>query len=452
MITEVKVPEVGESITEGVLLQWFKQNGDNVQEGESLFELETDKISVEVPAECSGQLQTLVAAGATVSIGQVVARIDTEAAQEPAVPEPTYAPATKEEEPSPVGRSEREPSLRAEEAAGVEGPPITTPAGFPQAQAKLAAMKGDETFSPAVRRMVEEFKLDPWQITATGKGGRITKQDVVRHLQSTVPDRDEAAPARKAPAQAERPEPEQEPKRAEPERIKERQTRVPLSRLRQRLAERLILVTQTTAMLTTFNEADMSNVIAWRNKHKAVFAEKHDVGLGFMSFFVKAVVDALKNVPQVNAQIEGDELVHNHYYDIGVAISTDRGLVVPVIRDADKMSFADIERGIADLAQRSRNKQLSLMDLTGGVFTITNGGVFGSLMSTPILNPPQSGILGMHAIKKRPVVINDEIVVRPMMYLALSYDHRVVDGREAVTFLKRVVECVEDPERMLLEV
>jgi len=469
MITEVKVPEVGESITEGVLLQWFKHDGDAVQEGESLFELETDKITVEVPAECSGRVQTLVEAGATVSIGQVVARIDSEAAQKeparaeerPAAPqepeeqtaaEPEHAPRPKEEEPAAEAPSKPEPGPRSEEAAEAEGPPITTPAGFPQAKTKLADMKGEEDFSPAVRRMVEEFKLDPWQITATGKGGRITKEDVVRHLQSGGEDGGETAPAAKAPGRTKQPAPEQKGPRVGPEESGERQTRVPMNRLRQRLAERLVLVTQTTAMLTTFNEADMSNLLAWRQKHRAAFAEKHDVNLGFMSFFVKAVVDALRNVPQINAQIEGDELVQNHYYDIGVAISTERGLVVPVIRDADRMSFADIERSIADLAQRARNKQLALADLTGGVFTITNGGVFGSLMSTPILNPPQSGILGMHAIKKRPVAVDDEVVVRPMMYLALSYDHRVVDGREAVTFLKRVVECIEDPERMLLEV
>jgi 2-oxoglutarate dehydrogenase E2 component (dihydrolipoamide succinyltransferase) len=225
-----------------------------------------------------------------------------------------------------------------------------------------------------------------------------------------------------------------------------------MSPLRLRIAERLVEAKQTTAMLTTFNEADMTSVFAWRERHKQAFKEKYDISLGFMSFFVKASVDALRAIPQLNARIEGDEIVENHYYDIGVAISSDKGLVVPVIRDPDRLSFAAIELAIADLAQRVRNRKITLADLTGAVFTISNGGVFGSLLSTPILNPPQSGILGMHAIKKRPVVVNDEIVVRPMMYLALSYDHRVVDGREAVTFLRRIVECIEDPERMMLEV
>jgi len=225
-----------------------------------------------------------------------------------------------------------------------------------------------------------------------------------------------------------------------------------MSPLRQRIAERLVEAKQTTAMLTTFNEADMTNVFAWREKHKQAFKQKHDISLGFMSFFVKASVDALKAIPQLNARIEGDEIVENHYYDIGVAISSDKGLVVPVVRDADQLGFAGIEMAIADLAERVRTKKINLNDLSGAVFTISNGGVFGSLMSTPILNPPQSGILGMHAIKKRPIVVNDEIAIRPMMYLALSYDHRVVDGREAVTFLKRIVECIENPERMMLEV
>lgn len=225
-----------------------------------------------------------------------------------------------------------------------------------------------------------------------------------------------------------------------------------MSPLRQRIAERLVEAKQTTAMLTTFNEADMTNIFAWRGRHKQVFKEKHDISLGFMSFFVKACVDALKAVPQMNARIEGDEIVENHYYDIGVAISSDKGLVVPVVRDADRLSFAGIELAIADLAERVRRRKITLADLSGAVFTISNGGVFGSLLSTPILNPPQSGILGMHAIKKRPVVVDDEIVIRPMMYLALSYDHRIVDGREAVTFLKRIVECIENPERMMLEV
>jgi 2-oxoglutarate dehydrogenase E2 component (dihydrolipoamide succinyltransferase) len=312
-------------------------------------------------------------------------------------------------------------------------------------------MADRESLSPAVRRMVEEFQLNPDAITGTGREGRITKEDVVRHLESlkAVP----AQPARvapKAPPPAV-PSPAAGPTSTTP-LPGERETRKPMSPLRQRIAERLLEAKQTTAMLTTFNEADMTNVFALRAKHKQAFKEKHDINLGFMSFFVKACVDALQAVPQLNARIEGNDIVENHYYDIGVAISSDKGLVVPVVRDADRLSFAGVEIAIADLAERVRAKKITLADLSGAVFTISNGGVFGSLLSTPILNPPQSGILGMHAIKKRPVVVEDEIVIRPMMYLAMSYDHRVVDGREAVTFLKRIVECIENPERMMLEV
>ena len=312
-------------------------------------------------------------------------------------------------------------------------------------------MADRESLSPAVRRMVEEFQLDPGTIAGTGKDGRITKEDVVRHLEQTRAPAAQAAPTAPKAAPPAVPAPAAAPPAAAP-RAGERETRKPMSPLRQRIAERLLEAKQTTAMLTTFNEADMTNVFALRAKHKQAFKEKHDISLGFMSFFVKASVDALQTVPQLNARIEGNDIVENHYYDIGVAISSDKGLVVPVVRDADRLSFAGVELAIADLAERVRTKKITLADLSGAVFTISNGGVFGSLLSTPILNPPQSGILGMHAIKKRPVVVNDEIVIRPMMYLAMSYDHRVVDGREAVTFLKRIVECIENPERMMLEV
>jgi 2-oxoglutarate dehydrogenase E2 component (dihydrolipoamide succinyltransferase) len=427
MLAEVKVPEVGESITEGTLVQWFKKEGDLVRIDDSLFELETDKVTLDVPSEYAGKIHIEVPAGEKVSIGQVVATVDTEAAQEAAV----QLPLPPTEAASPL-------------TPFSEAPPISPPAGLPQASAKVAQMVRGESLSPAVRRMVDEFSLDPRAIAATGKEGRITKEDVVRHLQAPASPR-AASPAVSAPAAtAARPTPSG--------RTTERETRKPMSPLRQRIAERLVEAKQTTAMLTTFNETDMTNVFAWREKHKQAFKEKHNISLGFMSFFVKASVDALKAVPQLNARIEGDEIVENHYYDIGVAISSDRGLVVPVVRDADRLGFAGIELAIADLADRVRTKKITLADLSGAVFTISNGGVFGSLLSTPILNPPQSGILGMHAIKKRPIVVNDQIVIRPMMYLALSYDHRVVDGREAVTFLRRIVECIENPERMMLEV
>jgi 2-oxoglutarate dehydrogenase E2 component (dihydrolipoamide succinyltransferase) len=434
MLAEVKVPEVGESITEGTLVQWFKKEGEIVRIDDPLFELETDKVTLEVPSEYAGKIRPLVPEGETVHIGQVVATIDTDAAEEADVP--TQQPAAEATTPP---------------AASSEGPPISPPAGLPQAGAKVAAMADRESLSPAVRRMVEEFKLDPGAIAGTGRDGRITKEDVVRHLESLKAPaaRPEPVAAKAAPPAV--PAPAAAPPAAAP-RPGERETRKPMSPLRQRIAERLVEAKQTTAMLTTFNEADMTNIFAWREKHKQAFKVKHDISLGFMSFFVKASVDALKEIPQLNARIEGDEIVENHYYDIGVAISSDKGLVVPVVRDADTLSFAGVESAIADLAERVRTKKITLADLSGAVFTISNGGVFGSLLSTPILNPPQSGILGMHAIKKRPIVVDDEIVIRPMMYLALSYDHRIVDGREAVTFLKRIVECVENPERMMLEV
>ena len=429
MLAEVKVPEVGESITEGTLVQWFKEEGDIVRIDDPLFELETDKVTLEVPSEYAGRIRPLVAAGETVNIGQVVASVDTDAAEEAEVP--TLQPAAEATTPP---------------AAPSEGPPISPPAGLPQASAKVAEMADRESLSPAVRRMVEEFQLDPGAIAGTGREGRITKEDVVRHLQTVT-----APPAQPDPV-APKAAPPAVPAPATAPPATERETRKPMSPLRQRIAERLLEAKQTTAMLTTFNEADMTNVFALRARHKQAFKEKHDISLGFMSFFVKASVDALQAIPQLNARIEGDEIVENHYYDIGVAISSDKGLVVPVVRDTDRLSFAGVELAIADLAERVRTKKITLADLSGAVFTISNGGVFGSLLSTPILNPPQSGILGMHAIKKRPIVVNDEIVIRPMMYLALSYDHRVVDGREAVTFLKRIVECIENPERMMLEV
>lgn len=457
---EVKVPEVGESITEGTLVQWFRQDGDFVEVEEPLFELETDKITLTVAAEARGKLSILVPQGQKVSVGQVVARIDTEAARpetpemrpEPLPPDfaPTvHAPRAPRPTPSPsvsLSAQDRravgslEPILQVPQTAG---PPLSATAGMAQARDKIASPAGGlRILSPAVRRMVEEFKLDPASIPASGKDGRLTKEDIVRHLQA----RGAAQPLPLETA------PEPAFAREEAPKFTPRQTRKPMSPLRQRIAERLVMAQQTAAILTTFNEADMTNVLAWREKHKQAFKEKYGINLGLMSFFVKASVDALKTVPQLNAQIQGDEIVENHYYDIGVAISSDRGLVVPVVRDADQLSFGEIELAIARLQQKVQSKTLSLADLSGGVFTISNGGVFGSLLSTPILNPPQSGILGMHAIKKRPVVVHDQVVVRPMMYLALSYDHRIVDGREAVTFLRRIVQCIEDPERMLLEV
>ncbi|MFC1610261.1 2-oxoglutarate dehydrogenase complex dihydrolipoyllysine-residue succinyltransferase [Myxococcota bacterium] len=433
MIVEVKVPEVGESITEGLLAEWHKGTGEVVQTDDPLFELETDKVTMTVSAEAAGRLTTNVAAGTTVIVGQVIASIDTDAAEEKRPDQPTKGP-------TEVVQSNAQ-------TTGPEGDAATT----------------SKPMSPGVRRMVTENELNAAAIPATGRDGRLTREDVLHFLEERARmelrshHRISEQPARLMPGQ-----PRGQPSQKTPELVPqvpaqstapvERQTRSALSPLRKRLASRLVQVQQTSAILTTFNEVDMSHVISLRKEYRASFQEQHGVDLGFMSFFVRAVVEALKCVPQVNAYIDGDEVVQNHYYDIGVAVSSDAGLVVPVIREADRLSMAEIEHKIADLARRARERTLNLNDLSGAVFTISNGGVFGSLLSTPILNPPQSGILGMHTIKKRPVAVDDEIVIRPMMYLALSYDHRQVDGREAVTFLKQVVECIERPGRMLLDV
>ena len=395
MATQIVVPALGESVTEATVSKWLKSAGDAVAVDEPLVELETDKITLEVPAAAAGVLGAIeVAEGRTVEVGAVLGSI--EPGDGNAVPAP--------------------PSPARPEAS----PPATSP-----------------SLSPAVRKLVDEHGLDPTAIAGTGKGGRLTKGDVLAHLAATadVPEKPAPPPApaaKSAPAGA-------------------REERVPMTRLRQRIAERLKEAQNTAAMLTTFNEVDMSAVIAMRARLRDVFEKKHGVRLGFMSFFVKAAVVALKEVPAVNAEIDGTDIVYKNHYDIAVAVGTEQGLVVPVLRDADALSFAGIEAGIADLSGRARDGTLTMQDLTGGTFTITNGGVYGSLLSTPILNPPQSGILGMHKIEKRAVAVDDELTVRPMMYLALSYDHRIVDGREAVTFLVRVKECIEDPERILLE-
>ena len=395
MATQIVVPALGESVTEATVSRWLKSAGDAVAMDEPLVELETDKITLEVPAAAAGVLGAIdVAEGQTVEVGAVLGSI--EAGEGNAVP---AARPAAQPEPSPPAAS---PSL-----------------------------------SPAVRKLVDEHGLDPAAIAGTGKGGRLTKGDVLAHL-AAASDIPPELPPPPAPVAA-------------PAPAGAREERVPMTRLRQRIAERLKEAQNTAAMLTTFNEVDMSAVIETRARLRDAFEKKHGVRLGFMSFFVKAAVVALKEVPAVNAQIDGTDIVYKNHYDIAVAVGTEQGLVVPVLRDADALSFSGIEAGIADLSSRARDGTLTMNDLTGGTFTVTNGGVYGSLLSTPILNPPQSGILGMHKIEKRAVVVDDELTVRPMMYLALSYDHRIVDGREAVTFLVRVKECIEDPERILLE-
>jgi len=423
MPVEVKIPEVGESITEGVLVEWTVSDGAVVAPEQELLVLETDKITMNVNAEQAGRLKILVAEGETVEVGQVVGTIDTEVSAEETDTTEGDPEKTQEEKP-------KEPESSGEATQPPQNDHV-------------------DRLSPAVQRLVREHEVDPNEIEGTGKDGRILKADVIRFVEQRDPARDqEDEPAESAPSGPSA----KAPQKPEPASSGERQTRAPMSRLRQRLAERLVEVQQNAAILTTFNEADMSAVIELRGRYKEDFKKRHGIGLGFMSFFVKAAVDALKTVPNVNAFIEGEEIVTNHYYDIGVAVSTDKGLVVPVVRGADSRTMAEIEAEIADLASRAQERRLELSDLTGAVFTISNGGVFGSLLSTPILNPPGSAILGMHSIQKRPVAVDDEVVIRPMMYLAMSYDHRIIDGREAVTFLKRIVECIENPERMMLEI
>ena len=436
----VKIPPMGESITGGVLVQWRVQDGDLVRKDQALYELETDKITAEGTAEAAGRIALKVGAGSDVTIGQVVATIETGEGGEPST----------------------EPAGAASSAAS---PAPASPAVNPPP--KTQNSKPDLPASPAVRRLSSERGVDPNAVAGTGKGGRVTKGDLlaaaqsgpkpeVRGQPSAAPNPELQTPNSKVGAIS----PPVPPVGASgslavapaPSAEAPRQTRRKLSPLRQRIAQRLVQAQHEAAMLTTFNEVDLTAVRDLRALYQESFTQKHGVKLGFMSFFVKAVVRALQDVPALNARIDGDTVVENHYFDIGVAVSTERGLLVPVVRDCDRAGFADIERQIAAAAQKARDSKIALADLEGGVFTITNGGVFGSLLSTPILNAPQCGILGLHAIQDRPVAVNGQVVIRPMMYVALSYDHRLVDGREAVTFLVRVKQAIEDPSRLLLSV
>jgi 2-oxoglutarate dehydrogenase E2 component (dihydrolipoamide succinyltransferase) len=414
-MTDIMTPALGESVTEATVARWAKRAGEAVKRDEVIVELETDKVSLEVAAPEDGVLAAIDAEeGATVVPGQ---RLGVVGAGSGASVAPTPAKAA---EPAP--------------AKAASAP--TTPA----APAKVAA---EVPLSPAVRRIVDENQLDPSAIGGTGKDGRLTKGDALAAVQARAAQPTIALAAVPAPV----------PVAARPPRApQEREERVPMTRLRQTIARRLKEAQQNAAMLTTFNEVDMTAVMALRNQYKDVFEKRHGVRLGFMGFFVKACIAALKDVPAVNAEIDGTDLIYKNHYDIGVAVGTERGLVVPVVRDADAMSIADVEREITNLGKKARDGALALEDLQGGTFTISNGGVYGSLMSTPILNAPQSGVLGMHKIQDRPVVEKGQIVVRPMMYLALSYDHRVVDGQGAVTFLVKVKEHIEDPQRLLLEI
>ena len=417
-MTDITVPNMGESVTEATIAKWFKKVGDTVAADEILAELETDKVTVEVPAPEAGVIASLsVDEGGTVAPGAVIGTIEAGGAAAAPKPQAPKAETPKSEAPKP------------------EAPKPETPAPQPE-PAKPAAEAREN--GPAVARIVAETGADVSKIDGTGKDGRVTKGDVLAALENVAAQVKQGVDNPAAP---------HTPRETGP-----REERVKMTRLRQTIARRLKEAQNTAAMLTTFNEVDMSEIMKLRKEYQDGFEKRHGVRVGFMSFFVKACVAALKEIPAVNAEIDGDDIIYKNFYDIGVAVGTDKGLVVPVLRDADAKGFADIEKGIADLGAKARDGKLKLEDLQGATFTISNGGVYGSLMSTPILNAPQAGVLGMHKIQDRPVVVGGQVVVRPMMYLALSYDHRLVDGKEAVTFLVRVKEALENPVRLVLEV
>ena len=431
MPKDVIIPALGESITSGILSSWKVQEGSYVVLDQPIYELETDKITQEGLADVSGIINFLAQEGDEVEIGATIATIDESA-------EPTTSPdaADKVEETSPPPT----PPEPQKEVAGVTEPPEadeTKTAPVPSAESPKPEKAVHH--SPAVRKLLDETGIDPSTLTGTGKDGRITKGDVLKAQTQPAPNSLPEIPVSVPPSVA-----------METPPAGDRVTRRPLTPIRRKIASRLVEAQQTAAILSTFNEVDLSAVMALRKAHQDSFVEANGVKLGFMSFFVKAVVHALKAVPGLNVRIEGDHLVEHHYYDIGVAVGTEKGLVVPVLRDCEQMSFAEIEQGIIGYAEKARSGGITLADMQGGCFTITNGGIYGSLLSTPIINPPQSGILGMHSIQKRPVFHNGEIVARPMMYLALSYDHRVVDGKEAVTFLVKIKEAIEEPARLAL--
>ena len=424
MAIEVKIPAIGESITSGVVSAWHKKSGAFVDAGEALFTLETDKVSTEIVAEKAGVLETKVPEGQEVKIGEVVAIIDD--SKQP--PEERKIPDVKKsEKPAEKKKEPQEKKEAKTEKKSVE-----------EKEAVAAGVDRDRAaLSPAVRRIIEEEKLDPEKIRGTGEGGRLTKGDVLAAAEA----RAKTEPVMTAAPSSREVEPSGDG----------RFTRKKMSPLRRKIAQQLVMAQHTAAILTTFNECDMSAIQELRRNKQDEFTKKNGVKLGLMSFFVKACVEALKAVPVVNGHIEGEDFIQNNFYDIGVAVGTERGLVVPIVRDADKKSFADLERDIADYAGRARDGKLKIEDLQGGTFTITNGGVYGSLFATPILNPPQIGILGIHKIMPRPMAVDGKVEVRPMMYLALSYDHRAIDGKEAVTFLIKVKDCIEDPKKLPLD-
>lgn len=455
MKIEIKVPEVGESVQEALLAEWYRRDGDLVRKGDILFLIETDKVTLEVAAEESGVLKILVPAGETVSVGKVVGSIDsaasTERKQTPAVEEVPGRPGSGTSKLPEPGRPPEAQTVHA----GASEEPLSQPG-----------------LTPSVRQLLEEKDLNPADIPGMGPGGRITRGDVFLYLESspeeaaaggptpTAPESSRPAaaaesaesPVTAGPKDVRRAPPASPEPAGKPAGVEEEITRRPMSPIRRRIAERLLEARRNTAMLTTFNEIDMGRVQELRGRFKEAFREKYGVSLGIMSFFIKASIEALREFPEVNAFIEGTDVVYHRYYHIGVAVGAERGLVVPVLRHADRLGFAGIERAISDYVRKIRENRLELVDLEGGTFTVSNGGIYGSLLSTPILNTPQSGILGLHKIEERPVVSEGRIVARPMMYVALSYDHRIVDGREAVSFLKRIKDCMETPERIMMEI
>jgi 2-oxoglutarate dehydrogenase E2 component (dihydrolipoamide succinyltransferase) len=443
MAVEVRIPTLGESVTEGVIVRWAKSDGDTVAKDDILLELETDKASMEIPAEAAGTLHVLRKEGETVQVGDVVARIEETGGATASRFAPASASSAAANAPRVHLADDRDHAENAPAAPTRPAAPLPVPGPGPVAVPNLEAASEQETvgglpgrgvgpLSPAVRRLIEEHGLEPATVPASGKGGRLLKEDVLAYVErrgaGSTASADAGSPA------------------AEGEEV------VPMTRLRKRIAERLVQAQHTAAILTTFNEVDMSAVLALRAAQKERFQKVHGVALGFMSFFARASIAALQEIPEINAEIRGDAVVYKRFVHLGIAVGTDRGLVVPIVHHAERMSFADLEREIARLAQLARDNKLAIDDLAGGTFTISNGGVYGSLLSTPILNPPQSGILGMHKIEKRAIVVDDQVVIRPMMYVALSYDHRLVDGAQAVTFLVRVKERLEDPTRLLLGV
>jgi 2-oxoglutarate dehydrogenase E2 component (dihydrolipoamide succinyltransferase) len=421
MAVDIKIPALGESVTEGTISRWLKKDGETVRTDEPILELETDKATGELPAPATGVLRIAVAEGQSIAIGTVVGRI--EPVKTGVIPNDREKPAA--------------PAAKTKDSLVRPGPRNSP-------KASQRPTRAEATLSPSARRLAREADIDLDTLSGSGPHGLVTKDDIRAYLEQRKPENLASAEGQTTP------EAEKEVPIAAPGSGGE--TRKRMSAIRQRIAHRLVASQQSTATLTTFNEVDMSEVLACRQRYKQLFQEKHSVSLGLMPFFVRASVDALRAFPNINARINGADIVYHHYFHIGIAVATERGLMVPVLRDADHLSFADIEKRMADLVANAREGKIRVEDLQGGTFTITNGGVFGSLLSTPILNPPQAAILGMHAIQRRPVAVDDQVVIRPMMYLALSYDHRLVDGREAVLFLIRVKECIENPERLLLEI